>query len=140
MAELPLVFFILLFLFIFPLINLCGICLGACTVYLTSLQVVGRTSKQLDFPKALTAFEEEANTSNGSPLMTFLKTHPVAATKAQVMTYLSLPQILGLQPILYSTALMPPCPAPSMPTRYMSTRIRLHTILSPFSTWALYLL
>lgn len=81
MAELPLVFFILLFLFIFPLINLCGICLGACTVYLTTLQVVGRTSKQLDFPKALTAFEEEANTSNGSPLMTFLKTHPVGGYK-----------------------------------------------------------
>lgn len=76
MAELPLAFFLLLFFFLFPLINLVCVAMAAVTIYFSCTQTVQRACRQPDFTTALSAFYDQASLLNNSGLIQFLKLTP----------------------------------------------------------------
>jgi hypothetical protein len=76
MAELPLAFFLLLFFFLFPLINLVCVAMAAVTIYFSCTQTVQRACRQPDFPTALSALFDQASLLNNSGLIQFLKLTP----------------------------------------------------------------
>lgn len=76
LAELPVVLFVLLVMFFFPLLDLAFLATGASVIYLVNLQTAIRASSQPRYADALTAVFDEATRLNTSGLANFAKLVP----------------------------------------------------------------
>ncbi len=76
-TEFPIALFVLFFLALFPLIDLCMLAASCAVVFTLNQQEATRAACQQNYTKALMAMSDEAGTMNGTPFAKFTQLKPV---------------------------------------------------------------